>query len=76
MKVESPRTADYQSFADSIEKIYNDMDAEGYDVHQIIPLAIGASEPMHARLSNGQDNYLGEVGLSVTRGAVVVGKLR
>ncbi len=76
VKMDSPRTADYQNFADSIEKIYNAMDAEGYDVHQIIPLALGASEATHARLSNGQQNYLGEVGFSVTRGAIVVGKLR
>jgi len=69
------RVADYQQFADSIEKIYNDFDVDGFDVVNIIPLNIGSNEPVHATVS-GRNNYVGEVGFSVTRGAVVVGKRR
>lgn len=76
VKKDAPRTADYQAFADSLEAVYNDLDAEGYDVHQVLPLEIGASEPIHAVLKNNDPTYLGEVGFSVTRGAIVVGKLR
>ena len=46
------------------------------DVVNIIPLNIGSSEPNHALLKNGAHNYLGDTGYSITRGAVVVGKLR
>ncbi len=73
---DSFRTADYEVFAQQLEDVYNALDVEGYDVHQVLPLAIGASEPNHAQLENGKLNYLGEVGFSVTRGAIVVGKLR
>ncbi|WP_081821696.1 hypothetical protein [Achromobacter sp. DH1f] len=75
-EVAQPRTANYQEFADELAKIYNHFDAEGYDVVNVVPLAIGASEPVHAQLSGGARNYLGDTGFSVTRGAVVVGKRR
>lgn len=77
VKQASPRTANYDEFADGIAKIYNDLDFEGYDVVNIIPLAIGASESVHAKINaSGQNTYLGETGFSVTRGAIVVGRKR
>lgn len=36
----------------------------------IVPIAMGTSE--HCKQSNG--NYVGDVGFSITRGAVIVGK--
>ncbi|AXA80686.1 hypothetical protein CE206_29405 (plasmid) [Achromobacter xylosoxidans] len=74
-KVSQPRTADYQQFADHLANIYNNFDEQGYDVVNVIPLAIGATESVHAS-RGGQPNYLGETGFSVTRGAIVVGKRR
>ncbi|PQV48596.1 hypothetical protein [Paraburkholderia sp. BL21I4N1] len=76
VQVPTERLADYDNFCQSVESIYNDLDSEGYDVVNIIPLAIGASEPNHAKLKDGSSTYLGDAGFSVTRGAVIVGKLR
>lgn len=76
VKEDEPRTADYDAFSQSIEDAYNALDADGYEVDNIIPLSIGASEPKHAVYKNGTTNYLGDVGFSVTRGAIVVGKLK
>lgn len=73
---EQPRTADYDEFAEWLAKTYIQFDADGYDVINVIPLNIGASQPVNAVLKNGEPNYLGEVGFSVTRGAIVVGKLK
>ena len=75
VKVPSPRTADYDAFAQQLEEIYNQFDEDGYDVHEILPLNIGATESVHSVL-NGRKNYVGETGFSVTRGAIVVGKRR
>ena len=75
-EVDISRTADYDEFAQKLEDIYNELDELGYDVHQVLPLNIGATEPNHATLQNGNPTYLGEIGFSVTRGAIVVGKLR
>ena len=76
VKTNIPQTGDYEHICQNLENIYNRFDEEGYDVVNIIPLNIGSSEPNHALLKNGAHNYLGDTGYSITRGAVVVGKLR
>lgn len=77
VKVADPRIANYDEFATLLEKTYNDFDEEGYDVINVLPLTIGTDEQVEGRLkSTGESNYLGQVSFSITRGAVVVGKLR
>lgn len=70
--VYDPRTVDVQEMAKLLEDAYNEYDAEGYDVVNILPVTLGGSENTVA--SNG--NYLGDVGFSISRGAIVVGKRR
>ena len=72
-----PQTGDYDHYCERLEDIYNKFDSEGYDVVNILPLDLGSSEPNHAILNDsGKKTYLGETSYSVTRGAVVIGKLR
>jgi hypothetical protein len=66
------RVVDINEFASMLENAYNEFDGNGYDVVNVVPLALGSSE--HCVASNG--NYLGDVGFSITRGALVVGKKR
>ncbi len=63
---------DFDSFAENLKKIYNDFDHIGYDVENVIPIAMGQSENCFQK----GGNYVGDVGFSITRGAVVVGKKR
>lgn len=51
---------------------YNKLDQAGYDVVNVVPVAIGTSDQCY----QSNKNYVGDVGYSITRGAVVVGKLR
>lgn len=76
VNVAEARLANLDQFAEQLELIYNGFDEKGYDVVNVVPISMGSSEPCHARMSNGQANYLGETGFSITRGAVVVGKRR
>ena len=77
VKESNPRFADYAQFAAKLEEIYTTFDAEGYDVVNVLPLAVGSDEAVHAVLKrSGDSNYLGQVGFSVTRGVVAIGKLR
>ncbi|KTC21699.1 hypothetical protein AO391_26125 [Pseudomonas marginalis ICMP 9505] len=71
-KVYDPRSVNFDLFAQTLEETYNSFDDQGYDVVNIIPVAMGTSE--QCKQSNG--NYVGDVGFSLTRGAVVVGKRR
>ena len=66
------RAPDLDEFSQQIEDIYNDFDSRDYEVVNVIPIAMGTSE--NCKQSNG--NYVGDVGFSITRGAVVVGKKR
>lgn len=66
------RSVDFDEFSQLLEKTYNDFDERGYDVVNIVPVAMGSSD--QCKQSNG--NYVGDVGFSLTRGAVVVGKRR
>ena len=70
--VYDPRTVDVEEMAKQLETVYNEYDAEGYDVVNILPISLGTSESSIA--SNG--TYLGDVGFSISRGAIVVGKRR
>ncbi|BES85406.1 hypothetical protein PEC302107_16510 [Pectobacterium araliae] len=76
VEVPNPRLADYEQFIKNLEDIYNELDKDGYEVVNILPLNLGASKQNHAVLSNGAEKYLGDTGFSVTRGAIVVGKLK
>lgn len=71
-EVYSQRRVNFQQFADRLLEIYDDMDSEGYDVVNVIPMAMGQSEPSIAK----GGGYLGDMGFSITRGAVVIGKKR
>lgn len=71
-KVYDHRSVNFDLFAQNLEETYNSFDEQGYDVVNIIPVAMGTSE--QCKQSNG--NYVGDVGFSLTRGAVVVGKRR
>ena len=66
------RFVDCDAYANSLNLIYNDLDALGYDVVSVVPIATGQSENCY----QSNDNYVGDVGFSITRGAVVVGKRR
>lgn len=66
------RSVDFDAFAELLKQKYNELDAAGYDVVNVLPIAMGESEQCNQ--SNG--NYVGDVGFSITRGAVLVGKSR
>ncbi len=74
--VTEAKLADLDEFSDQLEQIYNGFDENGYDVVNVVPISIGSPEPCHAKMSNGNNTYLGDTGYSITRGAVVVGKRR
>lgn len=66
------RNVSFEEFSTLLAEKYNELDKQGYDVVNIVPVAMGQSE--NCNQSNG--NYVGDVGFSITRGAVVVGKRR
>ena len=66
------RSVDFDSFAQLLKQKYNELDAAGYDVVNVLPIAMGQSEQCNQR----DGNYVGDVGFSITRGAVLVGKRR
>ncbi|MCK3657320.1 hypothetical protein A4G18_00950 [Pasteurellaceae bacterium Pebbles2] len=68
----SNRFADYNEFSERLEEVYNQFDKDGYEVVNVLPIQMGQSDACTQR--NG--TYVGDVGFSITRGAVVVGKLR
>lgn len=67
----SDRSVDLDNYAKNLRNIYEELDTEGYDVINIVPISMGQSEEMRSKSA-----YLGEVGFSITRGAVVIGKKR
>jgi hypothetical protein len=69
---ESQRSVNYVDFANRLQAIYESFDNEGYDVIQVVPVAGGTSE----QCANRRGDYLGDVGFSITRGAVVMGRKR
>ncbi|WP_394183699.1 hypothetical protein [Marinomonas posidonica] len=74
----SQRYVDFDEFSEQLRKMYEDYDSEGYDVVNVIPIQMGQSEQSIAKTKEliSQSNYLGDVGFSITRGAVVIGKRR
>ena len=75
-KHHSERYVDFDDYADKIKQIYTDFDAQGYDVVNVIPINMGQSEASIGQTKQliPEKRYLGDVGFSITRGAVVVGK--
>ena len=74
----SERYVDFDDYAEKLRQTYEEFDAEGYDVINIVPIAMGQSEASIGQTKEliSQSNYLGDVGFSITRGAVVIGKQR
>ena len=68
----SKRNVDFDEYAQSLQKAYTKFDSDGYDVINVVPITMGSSEACNQ--SGGV--YVGDVGFSITRGAVVVGKIR
>lgn len=66
------RNPDMQSYADRLTEAYTELDQHGYDVVNVVPMNMGTN--MQNNKKNGE--YVGDTGFSITRGAVVVGKLR
>jgi hypothetical protein len=66
------RNVSLEEFSNLLAEKYNELDQQGYDVVNVVPISTGQSES--CKQSNG--NYVGDVGFSITRGAVVVGKKR
>lgn len=64
------RRVDFDQYARSLQEKYEELDAEGYEVINVVPIAMGQSESC----SQSGGAYVGDVGFSITRGAVVVGK--
>ena len=61
-----PRHVDFDEYSEGIEKAYNELDSEGYEVVNVIPMQMGKTEIAGA----------GFAGFGITRGAVLVGKLK
>ena len=66
------RNVNLDAFALQLKVEYEQLDANGYDVINVIPISVGQSENCY----QSNNNYIGDVGFSITRGAVVVGKKR
>lgn len=66
----SERRVDLDDFAARLQEKYEELDVEGYEVINIVPISTGQSE--HCNAKGG--GYVGDVGFSITRGAVVVGR--
>ncbi len=66
----SHRNVNFDDYAKCLQDAYENLDADGYDVVNVVPISMGTSE--QCTQSNG--NYVGDVGFSITRGAVVIGK--
>ncbi|WP_444895732.1 hypothetical protein [Microbulbifer sp. SSSA005] len=72
------RIVDIDEFSNTLRKMYEDFDADGYDVINVVPIQQGQSEQSigHTKEVFSESTYLGDVGFSITRGAVVIGKKR
>ena len=66
------RRVSFAEYAASLEAQYNELDSEGFDVVNVVPISMGQTESCTQK----GGTYVGEVGFSITRGAVVVGKKR
>lgn len=68
----SQRHVDFDDYAQNLQSAYEKLDEEGFDVINVVPISMGSAE--HCKQSGGA--YVGDVGFSITRGAVLVGKKR
>ncbi|MEA1647836.1 hypothetical protein UAJ10_02225 [Nitrospirillum sp. BR 11164] len=68
----APYLPDFQSMADSLCEIISGFDEDGYDIHTVLPIQVGTSEPSITK----NNSYLGDYSYSLTRGAIVIGKKR
>jgi len=68
----SQRYVDFDGYAEQLAKIYEELDTDGYDVMNIVPISMGQSESCTQR----GGGYVGDVGFTIRRGAVVIGKKR
>ncbi|EPC3544865.1 hypothetical protein [Aeromonas hydrophila] len=66
------RSVNLDEYSALLAEKYNEMDSLGYDVVNVLPISMGQSD--HCTQANG--TYVGDVGFSITRGAVVIGKKR
>jgi hypothetical protein len=69
------RHIDLNEYAQNLLQVYEQFDSEGYDVINVVPISMGTSE-ICTRQPSGTGSFAGDVGFSITSGAVVVGKKR
>jgi hypothetical protein len=62
---ESNRYVDFDDFAKQLTKIYEELDSEGYELINVVPITMGQETSPTAGMP---------VAFSITRGAVVIGK--
>ena len=66
---------DFDEYANELQHIYEELDDDGYDVVQVVPMQSPITvENFRDKVFN--KDYIGDIGFSVTRGAVVIGKKR
>jgi hypothetical protein len=70
----SPRAANLDEFAELLNRVYTDFDKDGYEVVNVLPLNMAVSDETFGKKPGGGQVFLGEVGFSITKGAMVVGK--
>ena len=70
------RYVNFDEYADSLRSIYEEFDDAGYEVINVTPIQMGQSEASIGQTTEliSTKQYLGDVGFSITRGAVVIGK--
>jgi len=75
-KFTSQRYVNFDEYADSLRGIYEEFDEKGYDIVNVTPIQMGQSEASIGETAEfiSKKQYLGDVGFSITRGAVVIGK--
>lgn len=71
-EVYSERSVNFEEYASTLLQKYEEFDTDGYDVINVVPISMGQSE----QCVQTNNNYVGDVGFSITRGAIVVGKKR
>lgn len=74
----SERYVNLDEYAERLRKAYEDFDERGYDVIEVTPIVMGQSEASIGKTKQliSETSYLGDVGFSITRGAVIIGKKR
>ena len=75
-KHHSERYVDFDEYAERLRNAYETFDSEGYEVINVTPINMGQSEQSIAKTKElfSQSNYVGDVGFSITRGAVLIAK--